>query len=141
MCGLISNCYDSKKQLCTEQAKCSTAGAARLSKPREKPINCLTYQLCSNGSSAVASNVFCRKYVDDGLPSVTPPPQPLLPPPYTLVSCGRGRCCDRNSLLVRAIVLFARAHAAGLPVFINMRLPQKGVLPKSVRTGKKKPRL
>lgn len=38
----------------------------------------------------------------------------------------------RNPLLVRAIFLFASAHAAGLPVFINMQLPQKGVFPNSV---------
>eukprot|EP00752_Nemacystus_decipiens_P012450 g11031.t1 len=38
----------------------------------------------------------------------------------------------RNALLVRAIFLFASAHAAGLPVFINMQLPPKGVLPKSM---------
>eukprot|EP00903_Cladosiphon_okamuranus_P012800 g11963.t1 len=38
----------------------------------------------------------------------------------------------RNALLVRAVFLFASAHAAGQPVFINMQLPQKGVLPKSM---------
>ncbi|CAM9649877.1 unnamed protein product [Ectocarpus fasciculatus] len=38
----------------------------------------------------------------------------------------------RNVLLVRAIFLFASAHAAGLPVFINMQLPPKGTLPKSM---------
>ncbi len=36
---------------------------------------------------------------------------------------------------MRAIFLFASAHAAKLPVFINMQLPQKGVLPKSVSGG------
>ena len=33
---------------------------------------------------------------------------------------------------MRAIFLFAKAHAAGLPVFINMQLPPKGILPASV---------
>ncbi|CAM9111780.1 unnamed protein product [Scytosiphon promiscuus] len=39
---------------------------------------------------------------------------------------------SRNALLLRAIFIFASAHAAGLPVFINMQLPPKGALPKSM---------
>lgn len=47
-------------------------------------------------------------------------------------SAHLGRRRNRNALLLRAIFIFASAHAAGLPVFINMQLPPKGVLPKSV---------
>lgn len=41
----------------------------------------------------------------------------------------------RNEELIRAITLFAAAHANGLPAFVNMHLPAEGVLPRSVGYG------
>lgn len=42
------------------------------------------------------------------------------------------RSC-RNEDLVRAVAHFAAAHSERLPAFVNMHLPARGALPRTVR--------